>query len=182
MNTQLNTVGLVQWGMKITPSQMNIRREKMEMHIDSEPADMKINYHYPTIEADWTLVWEDLGLKRPSTISKEWKDEAIQEGLEGAKQKARDGDRIANLKAHEDNVYGNIAFEAFLRRQGDVEVIVDALPDQGPDFDIYTQMPLVDINPQKPVVHLTEIPLKIDVRLGDVEVYIEDEPIVDIYV
>lgn len=183
MNTQLQIQSsLAQLGMTITPLQMNIKNSKTEMTIESRPADMTIQRHDPEFSADWTLVWEDLGLKRPSTIASEWKEKSIQEGLKATEQIARDGDRIANLKSREKNVAGNIAFEAFMRKRGEVEIVVDALPNQGPDFEVDVQMPSITITPNDPEINVHHIPPQIDVRLGDVKVYLEREPMVDIYV
>ncbi|GIQ69969.1 hypothetical protein XYCOK13_27930 [Xylanibacillus composti] len=183
MNTQLQIrSSLAQLGLRITPLEMNIKQELPKVEIESKPADMKIQRHEPVLQADWTQVWEDLGLKRPSTLAAERKTESEQQALEFIQRTAQNGDRVANLKAREENVFGNIARDEFFRRRGEVQVVLDALPNQGPKWQVDVRPPEIEITPNQPVVRVHDTRPQIDVRLGDVEVYLEKEPIVDIYV
>lgn len=183
MNTQLQIrSSLAQLGIRITPLEMKVKQEAPRVDIDSKPADMQIQRHDPDIQADWTHVWEDLGLKRISTLAEERKAEGARKALELIGQIARNGDRVADLKAREDNVFGNIARDEFFRRRGEVEVVLDALPNQGPTWQVNVRPPDIEITPNWPVFHVHTSNPQIDVRLGDVKVYLEKEPIVDIYV
>ncbi|GEM_PF-661847 len=183
MNTQLQIrSSLAQLGIRITPAEMSIKREEPKVEIQSKPADMQIKRHDAKLDADWSQVWEDLGLKRISTLAAERKSEGIRKGMEAISQIAQDGDRVANLKAREENVFANIARDNFFRKRDAVQVVIDALPNQGPDWTVDVRPPDIEITPNPPVFKVNDIRPQIDVRLGDVKVYLEKEPIVDIYV
>ncbi|CAH0118017.1 hypothetical protein PAE9249_00482 [Paenibacillus sp. CECT 9249] len=99
------------------------------------PAEMHIRTHTAEMEANWTPVWEELGLPRPLTVAHEIKQQAQSEIMNGIAQKARDGDRIANLKTREKNVFGNMAMERYIQK-GQREVTLVAAPAFGVNIDV----------------------------------------------
>ncbi|MNI19690.1 hypothetical protein D3C73_731350 [compost metagenome] len=99
------------------------------------PAELHISTRNPEMVADWTPIWEELGLPRPLTVSRELVQKRGSELLEGIAQKSRDGDRIANISSGEKNVFGNLALERYIRK-GQTEVALVSLPSQGLHIDV----------------------------------------------
>ncbi|MBU5440983.1 DUF6470 family protein [Paenibacillus sp. MSJ-34] len=102
------------------------------------PAELYIKTRSAEMETDWTHVWEDLGLLRPSTVAREIAHQEQGKLMDNVAQKARDGDRIANISSKEKSVFGNIATERYMR-QGQANVQLVAAPSQGVfiNFRIY---------------------------------------------
>ncbi|EES72673.1 hypothetical protein POTG_02620 [Paenibacillus sp. oral taxon 786 str. D14] len=111
------------------------------------PAELTIHLTPPEMEADWTGVYEDLGLKRPSSLLKELNQENQRAILENISSKAREGDRIARIQSGEKNVFGQIAFERYMRN-GQKELTIDALPKHGVVIDFRIYPPEIHVNPR----------------------------------
>jgi len=115
-----------------------------EVDAHYRPAEMTIRRRLPEIEADWTRVWEDLGVLRPSTNAREQAKKSEQTLHEDLVHLVRNGDRIRDIKQEPGNIYGKIAFETYMRK-GAVDVTVVAAPRQGPKFDVRIYPVEIDI-------------------------------------
>ena len=164
--------------IRYIPADLKIERADVLLNIKTETAQMDIRTKNPDIRADWTHVWEDLGLERLSTVSRKLTAKYQREYLNNVAQKARDGDRLANL-AGEKNAISNIAWESMFRKRK-VEVELEALPREGPRFEVTIYPPDIKVRPGKVEVTTVDEPLRIDVRLGGVEIKFTPRPLVDI--
>lgn len=165
--------------IRYIPADLKIERADVLLNIKTEPARMDIRTKNPDIRVEWTHVWEDLGLERQSTVIRKTTAKFKREYLDGVAQKARDGDRLANLAAGEKNAISNIAWESMFRNRK-VEVELEALPREGPRFDVTIYPPDIEVRPGKVEVTVVDEPLRIDVRLGGVEIKFAPRPLVDI--
>lgn len=111
------------------------------------PAELTVRLKSPEMETDWLNVYDDLGFKRPSSFRAEISSLNEQAIADFISSKAQEGDRIANISANEKNVFGNIAFERYMRR-GQKEVRLEALPKQGVIIDFRIYPPEIDVNPR----------------------------------
>src|SRR5690606_34185020 len=110
----------------VPPAEVDARHIPPEIEIRNRPAE---------IEADWTQVWEDLGVRRHYTLLKELTDKAQRELAEEIVVKVRQGDEKADLRNREPNIFGRHAFENYMRRSK-AEVVLDAVPRFGVKFDV----------------------------------------------
>lgn len=108
------------------------------------PAELNIRTQAAEIQTDMTEVYEDLGLKRPSTFRQEETAETRQIHLENIVMKAQDGDRMRNPKAREGNVFGDNAHQRYMRT-GSKEVTIEALPRHGVYIDVRIHPPEIHI-------------------------------------
>jgi len=165
--------------IRYIPADLRIRRASVLIDLKTEPARMEIRTRNPDIRADWTQVWEDLGLERWSVYMRKQTAKFKKEALDKIAQKARDGDRLANLAAGEKNAISNIAWESMFRK-AKPEVQLAALPRHGPRFDVKVYPPEIKVRPGKVEVQVVDEPLRIDVRVGGVEIKFKPRPMVDI--
>ncbi|MCH1640511.1 DUF6470 family protein [Paenibacillus timonensis] len=111
------------------------------------PAELTIRLTPPLMETDWTGVYDDLGLKRPSSLLKELNQKSQRVVMENISLRAKEGDRIARIQSGEENVFGQIAFERYMRN-GQKELTVDALPKHGVVIDFRIYPPEIQVNPR----------------------------------
>lgn len=108
------------------------------------PAELTIRTQAADLQTDMTEVYEDLGLKRPSTFRQEDTAETRQILLENIALKAQEGDRMLNPKARKGNVFGDAAHQRYMRT-GPKEVTIEALPRQGVYIDFRIHPPEIHI-------------------------------------
>lgn len=114
---------------------------------DYRSAEIKVRLRSAEMETDWTSVFDDRGLKRPITLAKELKQEAVFKAVENVAIKAQEGDRMMNIAAGEKNVFGRIAHERYMRN-GQKEITVDAIPHQGVIIDFRIYPPEIEVDPK----------------------------------
>ncbi|WP_059049976.1 DUF6470 family protein [Paenibacillus senegalimassiliensis] len=114
---------------------------------DYRPAEINIRLRSAEMETDWTSVFNDRGLKRPITLAKELKQEAVFKVIENVAIKAQEGDRMMNIAAGEKNVFGRIAHERYMRN-GQKEITVEAIPHQGVIIDFRIYPPEIEVDPK----------------------------------
>ncbi|HEY8529485.1 MAG TPA: DUF6470 family protein [Paenibacillaceae bacterium] len=119
----------------VPPAEVDARHIPPEIEIRNRPAE---------IEADWTQVWEDLGVRRHYTLLKELTDKAQRELAEEIVVKVRQGDEKADLRNREPNIFGRHAFENYMRRSK-AEVVLDAVPRFGVKFDVRVHPPEIEV-------------------------------------
>ncbi|MEC0370807.1 DUF6470 family protein [Paenibacillus chibensis] len=108
------------------------------------PAELTIRTQAADLQTDMTEVYEDLGLKRPSTFRQEDTAETRQILLENIALKAQEGDRMLNPKARKGNVFGDVAHQRYMRT-GPKEVTIEALPRHGVYIDFRIHPPEIHI-------------------------------------
>ncbi|MFU1796317.1 DUF6470 family protein [Paenibacillus azoreducens] len=108
------------------------------------PAELTIRTQAAELQTDMTEVYEDLGLKRPSTMGQEISGEARQILLQNTALKAQEGDRMLNPKARKGNVFGDIAHQRYMRT-GPKEITIEALPKHGVHIDFRIHPPEIHI-------------------------------------
>jgi hypothetical protein len=116
------------------------------------PAELYIHLKAAEIEMDWRKVWDSMGLENPMSFMRSRNAAIRQEAVEAIGQKVRDGDRIAqSVKNKEQNVFGNIALEKHLRERTPVTQLV-AMPSTGPNIEITTYRPDIQIIAHSPAL------------------------------
>lgn len=97
------------------------------------------------MSADWRQVWDEFGLKRPSTILSERKQEANAKYAEDLVTNVRQGDEAGDLRRENSpNVFGRHAYEDYMRRSK-VEVVIDVAPKSRIRFDVRIHPPEINI-------------------------------------
>lgn len=118
------------------PAQVNARYESAELTIRNKPAEIK---------TDWSQVWEERGVRTPHTLMKECNERTHRHYVEDIIAKARDGDRIGDLRNKGAGVFGQVAFDRY-KRKNDVEVTLVAVPKFGLHFDVKVHPPEIDVD------------------------------------
>ncbi|WP_052339850.1 DUF6470 family protein [Gorillibacterium massiliense] len=112
-----------------------------------QPADMEIRMRQADIQVDMQQVYEDWGLKKPSTFSREMAQEDKAKYMENLAYKVEEGRRLGNIRSGEKNVAGHMAHERYMRN-GSKELTIEALPREGPRFDVRIYPPEIQITPK----------------------------------
>lgn len=114
------------------------------------PAEMDIQVRSAEFTIDWRRVWDSMGLENPQTYMRSKNQQIAQEAVQAISQKVQDGDRVAqSVKNKEKNVYGNLAYERFMR-EGKPQIKLVAMPSVMPDIKFTIYMPEIRIDPQSP--------------------------------
>lgn len=111
------------------------------------PAEINVRLTPPEMETDWTGVYDDLGLKRPSSFTRELNGQTQATILRDIASKAQEGDRVSRISSGEKNVFGRIAHERYMRK-GQKEVTIEALPRQGVIIDFRIYPPEIQVHPR----------------------------------
>ncbi|WP_223065960.1 DUF6470 family protein [Paenibacillus caui] len=107
------------------------------------PAELTIKTESAELETDMSGVYDDMDLKRPYSLMKEFNQKTQAELLELIAAKAREGDRMANIASGEKNVFGAIAHERYMR-SGQKELNVGLVPHQGVIIDFRIHPPEIN--------------------------------------
>lgn len=167
--------------IRFTPAEVQVKSHLSRFDIETTPAELHIRQRAAEIDAEWDHVWEDLGLKKPVSVAKEQATRAIGEWLENVARTARDGDRIRASAGLDPGMVARIAWER-MHESREREVVIDALPDEGPRFRVTVHPPEIEVEPGTVRVEVgTEGP-HIDVRLGGVDIWFEPKRLVDMVI
>lgn len=173
---------LQQWGMNITPANLSVKLESPRItQAASAKPELNIARRDPEIRTEWSRVWEDLGLPRPSSIAAELTASSQSHVLEAIVNIVQDGDRIGNIAAHEKDSIANVAWERQFRGN-QPRIVLMALPRSGPKFDVTIYQPQIDIQTKPVQIQIQTHKPQIDVRLGDVDVYVGQRSRMDLTV
>lgn len=116
------------------------------------PAEMSIRTRSAELEMDWREVWDSIGLENPLSYMRSRNESTRQESTEAIAQQVRDGDRVArSVHKKEENVFGNLAMEKYLRERK-LETKLVLMPSDGPDIKVTTYKPEIRIDPQLPAL------------------------------
>lgn len=170
---------MLQWGIRITPSELNIHKEQFLIDTTNRPADMEIRNKPADIAVEWSHVWEEYGLERPLTYSNNYKNQLYQQSFQDIARKAQEGDRIGNIARDEKQVWFHIVNER-LAEKNRVYYNIVAVPKEGPIFDVQTNPPEIHIETHNPEFNVQLAMPKFEYKTGKVDVYVEQQPIVDL--
>lgn len=118
-----------------------------------QPPDLKIKTRQADMDVDMTHVFEDWGALRPSSFRKEIENRAEKAYVQGVTDEVRNGRRIRDIHKESGNVYGQIAFQTYMRG-ANREVVLDALPKQPAKIDIRIHPPEIDFEMKTVVIGL----------------------------
>jgi hypothetical protein len=136
-------VGAVSWHSAfpsasaiIPPANVDARHVPAELHIVNRLAE---------ITADWRQVWDELGLKSPSSLRQETKQKIMAEFAEDLSANAKQGDETGDLRRkNSPNIFGRHAYEDYMRKNR-AEVVIDVAPKKGVLFDVRIHPPEIHV-------------------------------------
>lgn len=147
-----------------------IQQPRAELNLEQVPAQLEINRTPSRLEIDQSQAWEDAGLKKVSTVSREYADLGKQYALEGIARRAQEVDQIRSIEQG-GNPIATIAYENM--NPGRAEINVAFIPSFGSVKIQFTPTQLdlqwtrggVKLNPElkKPIHEYT--PAKVEVYL-----------------
>ena len=115
-----------------------------DIHPHYQPAVLTIKRGQAEINADWTNVWENMGIRRPSTSAREQARKSQEELAEDIEFDVKNGDRIRDIHKNKGNIYGQIAFETYMRK-GEADSKIVTAPNFGPKIDIRVHPPKIKV-------------------------------------
>lgn len=116
-----------------------------DIHPQYEPATLNIKQGQADMSVDWTEVWENMGIHRPSTSAREQAAKSQQELAEDTAIDVRNGDRTRDINREKGNIFGKIAFETYMRK-GEADTKIVTSPNFGPKIDIRVHPPQIKVN------------------------------------
>ncbi len=136
-------VGLATGSSAARPNQVIIPPAEVKArHI---PATIEIVNRPAEITADWRRIWDELGLKRPSALLAERKQEAVQYFTEELGVNVSQGNEAADLRRkNSPNLFGRHAYEDYMRRSR-AEVTIDVAPKSRIPFDVRVHPPEINV-------------------------------------
>ena len=165
--------------IRYTPAEVQVKSHLSRFDIETTPVELHIRQRTAEIDAEWDHVWEDLGLKKPLSVAREQVSRVTDEWLENVARTARDGDRLRDSAGRDPGMIAKLAWER-VRDTRTVEVVIDALPDQGPRIRIITHQPEIDVKVGAVELDVGIEGPKIDIRLGGVDIWFLPRPLVDV--
>ncbi|WP_276353587.1 DUF6470 family protein [Cohnella caldifontis] len=108
------------------------------------PATMTIRYREAEIKTDWSQVWDDLGLKKPSAFKSEIEGR-IQSGfVQDLSANVRHGDQTADIRRKDPGIFGKQAYEDYMRKS-QRDVVIDVAPKSPVRIDVRIHAPEIDV-------------------------------------
>ena len=167
--------------IRYTPAEVQVKSHLSRFDIETTSVELHIRQRTAEIDAEWDHVWEDLGLKKPLSVAREQAARVTGEWLENVARTARDGDRIRASTGLDPGMVARIAGER-MRESREKEIVIDALPDEGPRFQVTVHPPEIEVKPGDVQVKVGADGLHIDVRLGGVDIWFEPKRLIDIVI
>lgn len=108
-------------------------------------AKLEIRNHQAEITTDWRQVWDELGLRRPSSFQREIEGKLAAEFAEDLTVNVSQGDESGDLRRpSKPNIFGRQAYEDYMRKSR-VEVAIDVAPKSPVKFDVRVHPPEIDV-------------------------------------
>jgi len=159
--------------IETTPARQNIQQRHAEMQIEQPQAELKIKQHSGHLTIDQTQAWEELGLKRMKSFTRDNTQKAYRKASEAISKIITDGNEMLNFHN------GVNAYAEQARRHANpppAELQIAYIPSP---FSVKTdyQRGKVDINVQtrQPIINTQTFKPSISYQPGDVHVSLQQK-------
>lgn len=116
-----------------------------QVRADPIPAKMEIHTRAAEMSTDWRQVWDEFGLKRPSSFLQEIEGKIAAVFAEDFVTNVQQGDESADLRhPNKPNIFGRQAYSDYMRHSR-VDVNIDVAPKTRVKFDIRIHAPEIDV-------------------------------------
>ncbi|MCL2046253.1 MAG: DUF6470 family protein [Oscillospiraceae bacterium] len=124
---------LAEIGINRIPAQMHIEQQRLEMRIETEQPKMEIDRKAPTFKVNRKKINSEMGLKGPTELSRNFRDQGRLGALRGARIAKEDGNFLGDLTNPGDRV-GQLArnktMSAIMRKkEGNIGLMPKSIPE-----------------------------------------------------
>lgn len=85
-------------GMEIVKPKQMIQQPPAELEIKQEAAELEISQRGSKLVIDQTQAWNEMNLKDPFTLTRDWARDAYQQVMQGIARRVEEGDYLATIE------------------------------------------------------------------------------------
>ncbi|MFD1020303.1 DUF6470 family protein [Thalassobacillus hwangdonensis] len=160
-------------GMDSKDAELTMQQPNAQVSIQQPKADLSIKQKKGKLSIDQTNAWNNIGLKSSFVRTRETADHARQALLEGIARISQEGDELMRIENDGNPIAAqaerNARYEFFVQHGGmpTYDLVNLSYEVGGAEIDVRPNKPVIDVIPQKPQINYTK---------GDVSIYIEQYP------